>query len=66
MASCNGCSLARLKREYGDRLIKYLGSWYVKGDSPADGQGEPLKLEDGTPIRFVAWFMDEGHCCGFF
>jgi len=62
MASCNGCTLARLKRKYGDRLIKYRGSWYLKNEQPADGQGEPLQLPNGMPIQFVAWFMSEGHC----
>lgn len=48
-----------LRRKYGDKLIKYMGNYYVKGEEPCDGQSEPLALEDGTPIQFVAWFMDD-------
>ena len=61
MASCNGCDLARKKKVYGDRLIKFRGSWYEKGALPGSGQIENA-LPDGTPIHFVAWYMDEGHC----
>jgi hypothetical protein len=53
MSSCNGCMLERLEKEYGDKLIKVEGAWYIKGEQPAPGQG--------TPIKFVAWFMSEGH-----
>ena len=62
MGSCNGCDLARLKKQYGEKLIKVGGSWYIKGEQPLEGQGEPFALEDGTPIRFAAWYMEEGHC----
>ena len=61
MSSCNGCSLEILKKRYGDRLIKVNGTWYVKGEPPLPGQSEPKRLPDGTPIRFAAWFMNEGH-----
>ena len=61
---CNGCDLAELKKRYGKKLIKIgFQGWYLKGEQPAKGQGKPFKLDDGTPVRFVAWFMDEGHCC---
>ncbi len=62
MSECNGCDLARLKEKYGDKLIKFAGSWYLKGEQPAQGQSEPLALPDGTPIRFVVWYMSEEHC----
>ena len=61
MASCNGCDLIKLKKKYGDRLIKFRGSWYLKNEQPGSGQIEN-SLPDGTPIRFAAWFMSEGHC----
>ena len=61
MSDCNGCDLARLKKKYGDKLINYMGSWYLKGEQPAPGQSAPLALADGTPISFVAWYMSEGH-----
>jgi hypothetical protein len=61
MSSCNGCNLVQMKRKYGDRLIKYKGSWYLKNTPPADGQSEPKQLKDGTPIHFVVWYMSEGH-----
>ena len=48
-----------LKRKYGNRLIKYKGSYYVKDEQPTKGQSEPFSLPDGTPIMFVAWFMDD-------
>ena len=61
MGFCNGCELVRLKKKYGDKLIKVKGSWYVRGELPGKGQDDPISLADGTPIRFVAWFMSEGH-----
>jgi len=61
MSECNGCYLERLKKKYGNKLIKVGDSWYLKNEQPAQGQSEPLKLKDGTPIQFVAWFMSEGH-----
>lgn len=60
--SNNGSNLEHrgwLREMYGKNLIKFKGSYYVRGDSPDEGQGEPTKLDDGTPIRFVAWFMDD-------
>ena len=60
---CNGCEVERLKKVYGDGLIKFNGEWYLKNETPLAGQEEPCQLPDGTPIRFVAWFMSEGHCC---
>ena len=61
MASCNGCDLVGLKKKYGDQLIKFRGSWYLRNEQPGSGQIENA-LPDGTPIHFVAWYMDEGHC----
>lgn len=55
----NNWTRRKLREKYGERLIKYKGNYYVKGDEPDPGQSEPLALEDGTPIRFVAWFMDD-------
>jgi len=49
----------RLRERYGDLLIKYKGRYYVKGEQPVEGQSDPHALEDGTPLRFVAWFMDD-------
>lgn len=60
MSSCNGCSLKILKERYGDRLIKLNDSWYVINQTPLPGQ-EIKSLSDGIPVRFVAWFMNEGH-----
>jgi hypothetical protein len=61
MYNCNGCSLARYKAKYKDRLVKVGDTYYVKGEEPMPGQSEPTSLEDGTPIRFLVWFMSEGH-----
>ncbi|NIQ88625.1 MAG: hypothetical protein GWN93_05915 [Deltaproteobacteria bacterium] len=65
MGTCNGCSLERLKKKYGDRLYSTVVSgwptYYVKGEEPPPEQGEPTHLEDGTPIRFVVAYMSEGH-----
>jgi hypothetical protein len=61
MNACNGCDLARLKRKYGDKLIKVKGTWYLKNEQPLDGQVEPFHLDDGTPIQFVVWYMSEEH-----
>lgn len=61
MSSCNGCTLERMKKQYGEKLIKFDGSWYLKGEQPGPGQSRPKQLPDGTPIQFVAWFMSEGH-----
>lgn len=61
MSDCNGCDLERLKEKYGKKLIKVNGTWYLKDEQPAQGQSEPLALKDGTPIRFVVWYMSEGH-----
>lgn len=55
----NASTRRRLREKYGDRLIKYQGRYYVKGEQPCDGQAEPHALPDGTPIRFEAWFMDD-------
>jgi hypothetical protein len=51
-----------MKEKYGEKLIKVGDTWYLKGEQPAQGQSEPLVLQDGTPIKFMAWFMSEGHC----
>ena len=60
MASCNGCMLQKMKERYGDKLIRYEGSWYLRDSAPAEGQ--PItSLPDGTPIKFMAWFMSEDH-----
>jgi hypothetical protein len=65
MASCNGCSLERHKKKYGDRLVRIMNdgwpTYYLKGGEPIPGQGEPHCLEDGTPIRFLVSYMSEGH-----
>ena len=65
LSRCNGCYLQELKEKYGQKLIKIKRNWYVIGEKPADGQSEP-KCLFGTPIpiRFVSWFMSEGHACG--
>ena len=55
----NSWTRKMLRKKYGDSLIKYRGSYYVKGEQACEGQSEPTQLEDGTPIRFVAWFMDD-------
>lgn len=64
MSYCNGCDLEYMKEKYGDKLIKVGDTWYLKGEEPLEGQSEPLKLQDGTPIQFLVWFMGEGHACG--
>lgn len=61
MSQCNGCYLEQLKKKYGSKLIKHAGSWYLVGEQPLPGQGEPYQLPNGTPIQFVVWFMGEGH-----
>jgi hypothetical protein len=66
MATCNGCDLRVLKTRHGDKLVKFGENWYIKDNPPCRGQSPPLSLNDGTPIRFVAWFMSEEHSedCG--
>ena len=64
MSECNGCCLERMKAKYGKKLIKYKSNWFLKNASPVKGQGAPFELPDGSPIRFIAWFMSEEHCCG--
>lgn len=65
MGTCNGCSLVRLKERFGDRLHRVVvngwPTYYVKGEEPRPGQGEPKYLEDGTPIRMYRSYMSEGH-----
>jgi len=61
MSSCNGCTKKRLKKKYGDKMIKVGGTYYLKGEQPLQGQDEPKALPDGTPIQFLVWFMEEGH-----
>jgi hypothetical protein len=63
MHQCNFCSLRSLQEQYGDNLISYKGRYYKKNSPPCEGQGEPLKLPDGTPICFLAWFMEVGIDC---
>ncbi len=63
MSACNGCMLEALKARYGDKLIRVGDTWYLRGEQPTAGQSEPYALPDGTSIRFVAWFMSEGHAC---
>lgn len=55
----NSVTRQRLREKYGDKLIKFQGNYYLKGEPPLKGQSEPFALEDGTPIQFVAWFMDD-------
>jgi hypothetical protein len=59
---CNYCLHRRLKRKYGERLVEYKGSFYEKGAAPGPGQRENA-LEDGTPIRFLAWYMELPSSC---
>ena len=61
MYNCNGCSLEQYKLKYKERLVKIGDTYYVAGEEPMPGQGEPSCLPDGTPIRFLVWFMSEGH-----
>ena len=58
---CNGCYLARLKKQWGNRLVKVGDSYYLAGMKPSPGQAEPTHLPNGIPIQFVIWFMGEGH-----
>ncbi len=60
---CNGCHLEQLRAQHGEKLIHLRGDWYVYGEDPSPGQGEPSSL-GGVPIRWVAWFMSTGHACG--
>jgi len=65
MARCNGCSIIWLRRQYGPHLVRMRDmdgtSYYACGALPARGQSDPTQLADGTPLRFLAWFMAEGH-----
>jgi hypothetical protein len=63
MFNCNGCCLDRLRQQHGERLVHHNGDWYVQGEAPNPGQGEPSSL-GGVPIRWIAWFMSTGHACG--
>ena len=65
MTQCNFCSLKNLQKRYGDSLLFYRGNYYEQNVSPGEGQGEPSKLPDGTPIRFLAWFMEVGEACTY-
>lgn len=58
---CNGCKLAKLKYELGDRFLMVLGEGVYELDAePRPGQGEPQSHE-GRPIRFRWWGMSYGH-----
>ena len=47
----------------GKELIQYRGNWYWKGEQGIVGQGD-MTLPDGTPIKYIVWFVSEGHACG--
>lgn len=57
---CNGCKLAQLKHELGDKFLVLLGTVYELDTKPSSGQGEPTSHE-GRPIRFRFWGMAYGH-----
>jgi hypothetical protein len=39
---------------------QHCGIVVREGRAPVKGQAKPHRLPDGTPIRFVAWFMALG------
>jgi len=57
---CNGCKLAQLKHELGEKFLIVDGAVYELGAEPLPGQGTPQSHE-GRPIQFRAWFMSTGH-----
>ena len=57
---CNGCTLAQLKYELGDKLIYLPGGIYELDAKPIPGQGGPSSYK-GRPIRFRFWGMSYGH-----
>ena len=56
---CNGCDLARLKWELGDKFLVLYGSIYEMGATPSPGQG--LKEWKGVSVKFRMWGMSYGH-----
>jgi hypothetical protein len=57
---CNGCELAKLKWELGDRFLMLPDGIYELGASPHPGQGTPRHY-NGKPIRFLVWGMSYEH-----
>ena len=57
---CNGCKLAQLRHELGDKLLLLGGTVYELDAEPAPGQGEPTSHE-GRPIRWIFRGMSYGH-----
>ncbi|NIV30034.1 MAG: hypothetical protein GWN58_11195 [Anaerolineae bacterium] len=59
-ARCNGCRLAQLEHELGERFLLLGNTVYEYDAEPAPGQAEPTSHQ-GRPIRFHAWFMSLEH-----
>jgi hypothetical protein len=62
MAGLNCCARRRAKNRYGDEMVYFRGTYYRKGRMPAQGQSGPQALPDGTPIQFLAWYMEIVEC----
>lgn len=60
--SLNCCRRRELKVRHGSKMIAYRGNYYLKNEPPDAGQGPPFALPDGTPICFVAWYMEVNEC----
>lgn len=64
-ARCNGCRLAELRHELGNKLLVRLteDGWtevYELDAEPLPGQGEPQEV-DGRPVRWHVTFMSTEH-----
>jgi len=65
MASCNGCTVARLRVEHKEYLIKVTDpdggggvSYFIPGD-PSPGQS--TRTINGAYVQFKGWFMSDDH-----
>lgn len=57
---CNGCEVAKLKHELGDKFLLMPDGIYELDAEPREGQGEPY-VWDGRSIRWHFWGMSYDH-----
>lgn len=58
--SCNGCKLAQLKYELGDKFLKLASGIYEIDALPEEGQADPT-MYNGHVVRFRFRGIDYGH-----
>ena len=57
---CNGCKLAKLRYELGDKFLLLHNTVYELDAEPAPGQGQP-EQHKGRPIKHHLWVMSPEH-----